>query len=113
MRWRRNRTTQADPLAQLELTVRQAHLQLELMVLTVKQLEAEKERLVLTLDVRLLERQVHPQLADPWTEPPAQEPTQPPWTDPPEQEPRPTPYEEISRLIGLDQPQSLSPASES
>lgn len=118
MRWRRNRTTQADPLAQLELMVRQAELQLELALLTVQQLQAEKERLVLTLDVRLLEEKVHPpqelmqQLGqDPWTEPPPAPPEPDPWTEPPAQEP--TAFEQISQLIGLSPPQISSLPSDS
>lgn len=109
MRWRR-KTTQANPLAQLELTVRTAELQLELALLAVQQLQAEKERLVLTLDVHLLERQVHPQLTQPgWTEPPPAPPEPDPWTEPPPQEP--TAFEQISQLIGLDpRPSSFLPS---
>lgn len=115
MRWRRNRTTQANPLAQLELMVRTAELQLELALLGVQQLQAEKERLALTLDVHLLERQVHPQLTPPeWTEPPPQDPTEPdPWTEPPPQEPPPTAFDQISQLIGLSPQQSSSLSSDS
>lgn len=122
MRWRR-RTTQADPLAQLTLTVRQEELRLELLLLQVEQLKAEKERLALTEEVRLLEHNLHPPrlvMPEPqpdrvWETPPPQEPTEPdPWTEPPPQEPRQeTPAEAIARLVGLPPQPTLSPASES
>lgn len=118
MRWRRNRTTQADPLAQLALTVRQEELRLELLLLQVEQLKAEKDRLALTQDVRLLEAQLNPVLqvrpAEPWTVPPPQEPTEPdPWTEPPPQEPPPTAFDQISQLIGLSPQPSSSLSSDS
>lgn len=108
-------------MAQLELTVRQEELRLELLLLQVAQLKAEKERLALTEEVRLLERNLNPVLMVPpeHLEPPEQlelGPGQlmvlPPGPAMPE-EPMPDPMQEIAQRIGLSLLPSSSPDSES